>query len=129
MTPTDYLWDVERLVGICRYPTMVEDVDLYLEDVINTRWFANRYDIRYIPTVRYTNNQSAWADLRDYSISLPRWASTDFTILHELSHLTSLDMEHGELFRQHHHSMVERFMSKEAGDCYRYGCKAVGLDF
>lgn len=130
--PDDDLYEAERVVHIRRFPSRFADgkaAQAYLEHVIGTRWFQDRWPkvAKRPPRVVESRHAHAWAEPAKRIIYLPAWALSDFVLLHELAHMCSPKLDHDEPFRSTHHLLIRHFMGVEAAKCYRHACRAFAL--
>lgn len=131
MKQSDAVYEVERLVRMRFRPTMISNPQEYVDGIRLSTWFKNRRPdlsrrkIHVIPS----NHAQAWSSLDERKIWLPPWAHDEWTICHELGHVSSRDMLHGERFRHWQHALVQRFIGSDEAKCYRYACKALDLHF
>jgi len=128
------IYDVEWVLMIRQYPTPfcdIEGAQSYYDEIISTRWFRNRWPavVRRGIEVKATKGLFALSDMKTNRISLPYWAMSDMTLLHEVAHFCSARerAEHGQMFLEAYHDLVGRFLGKEAAYCYRHACLAFGL--
>lgn len=68
--------------------TDARDAGRFINDLVATDWFQARWALRPV-TVRAGNGRTAWARASQNKISLPTWALTRITVLHELAHLAA----------------------------------------
>lgn len=108
----------------------LDDVRAYVERVVRSRWFRNRYgdvgDLKYGNGRRRAIAHGTLLGGRNGRITLPLWARNELTVLHELAHLitpsrvsqglgkpTRLLAHHGPEWIQNHLALVRRWMGND----------------
>jgi putative metallohydrolase (TIGR04338 family) len=137
MGTDDRVFEAENVVYMMGFPSRFVDGESaaqFLDHVLSTRWFANRWPavLRRNLGLKQAKYSYAYADFGSNTIYLPLWALNDFTLLHEVAHFCSARerfQDHGPMFRAAHHALIGRFMSKDAAKCYRNACLAYGVGF
>lgn len=98
----------------------VDDTQKYVEWVLASRWFEEHYGSPRIRVKDGRRRRSANADHTGYSgetqywtLNLPRWARTNWTILHEVAHVVSDGHGHRREFARTELALIRRFIGAE----------------
>ena len=135
------LYHSERVLDIRGYSTRFVDEESafqYLDYIVNTVWFHNRYweVAEWGLFIKETKQSQAygWFNGTHQQIMLPRWALTDFGLLHELAHICEPcdeeddRIEHHLEWRRCELALIGRFIGKEAAYCLKHAMLAYGLE-
>lgn len=123
------LYKAEHVAWIDRQ-TRYDDLDAcveYLRKVWTSEWTRSQFDrARAWPLPKVVDGRgtrSATGSIR--RINLPRWARTDWVILHECAHaLTPERPAHGRAFARTFLALVQHFIGVEAGTALKHAFKA-----
>jgi len=124
------VYEAERCLHVQGYPSRLVDGQAYYDDLVETRWFEGRWpwmlDLNI--QVKESRHACAWSWFEKNTIYLPPWAQCDLTLLHEVAHFATWDVEHNVAFRQNYLLLVKHHMGPEAWRSLKYGFLAFGLD-
>lgn len=128
------LYNAERIICAGQRFDHVNDVQTYVNKITNSRWWSVNFPLapKYIRVRDGRGRRSACAERHAPIIKLPRWARTEFTILHELAHITLNGKnvpDHGREFARILLSMVGRWMGNNTKKSLRASYKEYGVKY
>lgn len=96
----------------------------YIKKIVNTEWFRKRYPHKYDNMIWVKSGQGSRRaraltslESRGITMVLPRWARTEWVILHELAHCVTPKTvaAHGREYCRTYLDLVYRFLGPEKG--------------
>lgn len=108
----------------------VEEMQAFVNDILRTRWFKNRYALNWVTVKDGRGRRKAGGDYWGRCIKMPRWSRRPIVVLHELVHVLlnpRIHPYHGEEFCGWYLALVRRFISEDAYKELRQHMQDVGV--